>query len=79
MDCKVILKQQQIIAQTLPTIPMEREMKYHYFDKFSTTLWSSSDDFGSSAWDHYLDYYSTQVYRGADDKNFSLSVRCLKD
>ena len=42
-------------------------------------FWSSSEFTGSYAWFRRLFYDTDEVYRNEDDKNYGLSVRCLRD
>jgi len=41
--------------------------------------WSSSESITSYAWSRLLTYGSWDVYRYDDDKNYGLSVRCVRD
>jgi hypothetical protein len=42
-------------------------------------FWSSTEHGSGSAWNRDLYYSSRGVYRGTRDKNYGLSVRCIKD
>ena len=42
-------------------------------------FWSSTEHGSGSAWNRDLYYSSRGVYRGTRDKNYGLSVRCIRD
>ena len=41
--------------------------------------WSSTEGSTSSAWFRYLYYYYGDAYRYLNDKDYGMSVRCLRD
>ncbi len=51
---------------------------YDYLSEYAF-LWSSTQDDSSNAWLRYIFYGFTEVRRSAWDKNYSYSVRCVRD
>ncbi|MCP4442874.1 MAG: hypothetical protein GY810_28545 [Aureispira sp.] len=54
---------------------------YSYFDdlSLSTNFWSATEKSSNTAWQRYLRYDSESISRDNINKQYGLSVRCLKD
>ncbi len=55
--------------------------QYGKFNEFNDAgcYWSASESDGDRAYERFLDRYTNNFYRGATDKDYGMSVRCIRN